>query len=245
MNTVDAAPTLDGRVALVTGGSRGSGLASARQLAGLGATVVLVGRTDESAAAAAHALVDAGLDAVGIGCDVSDMDAVRALPHRLGPLAAVDVLVCSAGVMSAPTARTLRGPEDEWRRVMAVNLDGTYAAIRAFAPAMVERRSGRIIAVSACLGRFSGPGTAGGLAPYRVAKAGVNALIKNLAAEVGQGTRGVYADAVCPGHCRTDMGGPDAPRSADDGAATITWLATGGAGERTGLLWEDRAVVPW
>lgn len=240
-----AAPPLDGRVAVVTGGSRGIGFAAAEHLARLGATVVVVGRTGAAADAAADRLVDAGLDAVGVGCDVSEMAEVAALPQRLGPLGAADVLVCAAGVMSAATAKTLRGPDEEWRRVLGVNLDGTYAAIRAFAPGMVERRWGRIIAVSACLGRFTGPGTAGGLAPYRVSKAAVNALIKNLAAELGQGARGVYADAVCPGHCRTDMGGPNAPRSAEEGAATIAWLAAGGAGERTGLLWEDRAVVPW
>jgi 3-oxoacyl-[acyl-carrier protein] reductase len=236
---------LDGRIAVVTGGSRGIGLAAARHLGALGATVVLVGRSDDSAGAAAERLVEEGLDAVGVGCDVADMAAVAALPQRLGPLGAADVVVCAAGVMSVAAAKTLRGPDEEWRRVLGVNLDGTYAAIRAFAPGMVERRWGRIIAVSACLGRFTGPGTAGGLAPYRVSKAAVNALIKNLAAELGQGARGVYADAVCPGHCRTDMGGPNAPRSAEEGAETIAWLASGGAGERTGLLWEDRAVVPW
>ena len=116
---------------------------------------------------------------------------------------------------------------------------------------MVERRSGRVIAVSACLGRFSGPGTAGGLAPYRVSKAALNAMVKNLAAELQEGRRGVLVDAMCPNHCRTDMGGPDAPRSAEEGAETIVWLATRPAHEadgtlvRSGLLWEDRHVVPW
>ena len=58
------------------------------------------------------------------------------------------------------------------------------------------------------------------------------------------GRRGVLVDAVCPGHCRTDMGGPDAPRSAEQGADTVLWLAQRDEGP-TGLLWEDRAVVPW
>jgi len=71
---------------------------------------------------------------------------------------------------------------------------------------MVAARSGRVIALSACLGRFSGPGTSGGLAPYRVSKAAVNALIRNFAAETGWGARGVLVDAVCPNHCRTPMG---------------------------------------
>lgn len=244
MSSYDA--RLDGKVAVVTGGSRGIGLAAARGLGALGATVVLVGRDDQTAADVAATLVEEGVDAVGFGCDVGDAASVAALPERLGPLAAVDVLVCAAGVMSERTAKTLRTSEEEWRRVMAVDLDGVWRTIAAFVPGMVERRSGRVVAVSACLGRMSGPGTAGGLAPYRVAKAGVNALVRNLAHEQGLGRRGVLVDATCPGHCRTDMGGPDAPRSAEEGAETAVWLATRAAdGAETGLLWEDRQVVPW
>ena len=237
---------LDGQVALVTGGSRGIGLAVARGLGAQGATVVLVGRTDDSAQAAAETLVGEGVDAVGFGCDVGSASDVAALPDRLGPLAAVDVLVCAAAVMSERTAKTLRTTEEEWRRVMDVDLDGVWRTVRTFVPGMVERRHGRVVAVSACLGRMSGPGNAGGLAPYRIAKAGVNALVRNLAHEQGMGMRGVLVDATCPGHCRTDMGGPDAPRSAEEGAETAVWLATRDAeGAETGVLWEDRKVVPW
>jgi len=235
---------MDGKVALVTGGSRGIGLAAARGLAQLGATVVLVGRTTESAERAAAVLLNDGLDAVPIGCDVSNPDDVARMAQDLGPLAAVEVLVCAAGVMSSPASRTVRSNPAEWSQVMATNLDGVFHAVHAFVPGMIERRSGRVITVSACLGRFTGPGTAGGLAPYRISKAAVNALTKNLAAEVT--SRGVLADAMCPGHCRTDMGGANAPRSAEEGADTIVWLATREVeGAQTGLLWEDRLVVPW
>jgi NAD(P)-dependent dehydrogenase (short-subunit alcohol dehydrogenase family) len=113
---------------------------------------------------------------------------------------------------------------------------------------MAENRNGRVIVYSACLGRMSGPGTAGGLAPYRISKAGVNALVRNLAHETGHGLRGFWIDAICPNHSRTDMGGPDAPRSAEEGAETAIWLATREliAGEsKTGLLWEDHEVVEW
>ena len=235
---------LDGRVALVTGGSRGIGLEVARGLGREGATVVVVGRDPDRLLAATDLLVGEGLDATAAAVDVADPAAVRALPARLGPLAVVDVLVCAAGVMSERTAKTLRTSDEEWRRVLSTNLDGVFASAAAFVPGMVERRWGRVVTLSACLGRMSGPGTDGGLAPYRVSKAAVNALTKNLAAELGGGRRGVLADAVCPGHCRTDMGGPDAPRSAADGADTAVWLACRAEGE-TGLLWEDRQIVPW
>lgn len=228
---------------LVTGGSRGIGLAAARALALGGASVTIVGVSPERSAEAAEGLRREGLDVTGRSCDVADPQAVDALAEAVGP---IDVLVLSAGVMSERTAKTLRTTPQEWRRVMSTNLDGVLWPVSAFVPGMVERRAGRVIAVSACLGRMSGPGTSGGLAPYRVSKAAVNALVKNLAAETGQGRRGVLVDAMCPNHCRTDMGGPDAPRSADEGADTIVWLATrDGDDLPTGLLWEDRAVVPW
>lgn len=242
---------MDGRVVLVTGGSRGIGLAAARDLGHRGATVVLVGRDTRRAESAASALRDEGIDAVGFGCDVGDPAQVGRLVEAMGSLAAVDVLVLSAGVMSSRMSKTLRTEPAEWSEVLRTNLDGAFLPISAFVPGMVERRDGRVIAVSACLGRFSGPGTSGGLAPYRVSKAALNALVKNLAAELMQGKRGVLVDAMCPNHCRTDMGGPDAPRSAEEGAETIVWLATrpaelvDGQPVATGLLWEDRQIVPW
>jgi len=243
----DPRQQLAGRTALVTGGSRGIGRAVAESLAWRGATVVVLGLDPDRASEASAQMVSQGLDVVGVACDVADPDAVASLPARLGPLAAVDVLVNAAGVMAARTAKSLRADEAEWRRVMGVNLDGAVRVTRSFGPGMVERRRGRIINLSACLGRFTGPGLAGGLAPYRVSKAALNAFTANLAAETGHGRRGVLVDATCPGHCRTDMGGSGAPRSAEEGAATTVWLATRPHDEqtRTGLLWEDREVVPW
>lgn len=248
---VPSSVALDNQVVLVTGGSRGIGLAAARGLGQLGATVVLVGRDRQRAEDAARALRADGIDAVGHGCDVAEAAAVDQLAADLGSLAAVDVLVVAAGVMSERMAKTLRCSAEEWRRVLSVNLDGAFHVISAFGPGMAERRRGRVITVSACLGRFSGPGTSGGLAPYRVSKAALNALTKNLSAELQHGARGVLVDAMCPNHCRTDMGGPDAPRSAEEGADTIVWLATrssqqsDGSPVPTGLLWEDRVAIPW
>lgn len=235
---------LDGRLALVTGGSRGIGRAVARGLAREGATVVLVARDAGRLEQAVAELVAEGLDVTGRAADVADGEAVRRLPAELGPLAAVDVLVNAAGVMSERSSKTLRTSDQEWRRVLGTNLDGVFATTATFVPGMVERRYGRVVNLSACLGRMSGPGTSGGLAPYRISKAAVNALTKNLAAELQDGRRGVLVDAVCPGHCATDMGGPDAPRSAEQGADTVLWLATRDAGP-TGLLWEDRTPVAW
>lgn len=242
---------IDGQVAVVTGGSRGIGFAAAQELGRLGASLVLIGRDGPRSEEAARTLRSEGIDAVGHGCDVSRASELQGLVQELGPQANADILVVSAGVMSERMAKTLRTTPEEWDRVMGINLNGAFYAISAFVPGMAERRRGRVITVSACLGRFSGPGTNGGLAPYRVSKAALNALTKNLAAELQLGARGVLVDAMCPNHCRTDMGGPEAPRSAQEGADTIVWLATradrdaAGKVAPTGLLWEDREVIPW
>ena len=160
---------------------------------------------------------------------------------------APEILILAHGVMSDKMSKTLKTNDAEWRRVMAVNLDSVFTIVNGLAPAMVEARSGRIVIYSACLGRMSGPGNAGGLAPYRISKAGVNALVRNLAHETGLGARGVLVDAVCPNHSRTDMGGADAPRSAEEGAACALWLVTRefNVGDTTGVLWEDNQIVEW
>jgi 3-oxoacyl-[acyl-carrier protein] reductase len=233
-------------VAVVTGGSRGIGRAAVVGLARSGRTVALVGRHQATVDAAASELVADGLDVVGAVCDVTEPSEVERLAERVAAIGPVDVLVNSAGVMSDRMAKTLRATPDEWRRVLDVNLIGAVHMIRQFGPQMYERRDGRVINVTACMGRFSGPGLSGGLAPYRVSKAALNALTLNFAAETGFGRRGILVDAMCPAHCRTDMGGPDAPRSADEGADTIVWLATRpGEGAETGRLWEDRQPIAW
>lgn len=238
---------LSDQVVVITGGSRGIGFAAAQALGELGATIVIVSCELENLTEATKQLVSQGIDVDFICADVSESEAVHAaiLEHPIASRA--DVLVNSAGVMSEKMAKTLRTTSQEWHRVMGINLDGTFNMIAAIGPQMAGRKSGRIINVSACLGRFSGPGLAGGLAPYRISKTAVNALTKNLAAELGNGSRGVLVDAMCPNHTRTDMGGPDAPRSPEEAADTIVWLATRehNSDTQTGLLWEDRKVVPW
>lgn len=241
------ASDLSEKVAVITGGSRGIGFAAAKQLGALGATVVLVGRSEENLSSAVSALLELGVDADAICVDVSDASQVAKKIGENSLAAQADILINSAGVMSEKMAKTLRTTPEEWRRVMGINLDGTFNMISAIGPQMAQRKSGRIINVSACLGRFTGPGLAGGLAPYRISKTAVNALTKNLASELGNGTRGVLVDAMCPNHTRTDMGGPDAPRSPEEAADTIVWLSTRehDADTQTGLLWEDRQIVPW
>ena len=243
-------------LAIITGGSRGLGLEVAKALSLQGFDLALIAKDSERLEAAAQLLRDADTHQNGTAtshistftCDLEQPHLVRELIDSLNQsLSTPTVLVLAHGVMSEKMSKTLKTNDAEWRRVMAINLDSVFQLVNGIAPAMADARNGRVIIFSACLGRMSGPGNAGGLAPYRISKAGVNALVRNLAHETGLGARGFLVDATCPNHSRTDMGGPDAPRSAEEGAATAIWLATRefNAGDTTGVLWEDQQVVPW
>ena len=234
---------------VVTGGSRGLGFETAKALKALGHDIVLVAKDSarlEQTAAELHC------DFRSV--DLEDIDAAKkCFDEILESFGTPEILIIAHAVMSAKMSKTLKTDNDEWRRVMAINLDSVFCALNILAAPMAAARSGRVIVFSACLGRMSGPGNTGGLAPYRVSKAGVNALVRNLAHETGLGSRGFLIDALCPNHSRTDMGGPDAPLSAEEGAHTAIWLATrefdvNGATDQeklTGLLWEEMKVVPW
>ena len=257
---------MEAPVALITGGSRGLGFETAKALCAQGFELILIAKDADRLQSAAAELVAAHESgatatqpatthsvttyAVDLENPIATSDALEkiALAHPN-----ITHLVLAHGVMSEKMSKTLKTTDQEWRRVMSINLDSVFQIVNRLAPAIVDARNGRIIIFSACLGRMSGPGNAGGLAPYRISKAGVNALVRNLAHETGLGARGVLVDAICPNHSRTDMGGPDAPRSAAEGAETAIWLATREFDKdsddftknTTGVLWEDRQIVPW
>jgi len=237
-------------LAVVTGASRGLGFENASSLAGLGYDIVMIAKDSDRLSSAQQLLQQKhpSQNFTTYPVDLEDMQAVRKTVELISQQHIVpEILILAHGVMSEKMSKTLKTSDAEWRRVMAINLDSVFTLVNGLAPAMVEARTGRIIIYSACLGRMSGPGNAGGLAPYRISKAGVNAFVRNLAHETGLGARGVLVDAVCPNHSRTDMGGADAPRSAEEGAACALWLATRefNPGDTTGVLWEDNQIVEW
>lgn len=226
--------------ALITGGSRGIGFEIAKGLISQNIDTTILGQQQERVTKAA-----AELGATGVCCDVRDYRQLLDLKSVHQPF---DIIVLSHGVMSEKISKTMKATKEDWDRTIDVNLTGVFNVVNIFADHMVEKRNGRVIVLSACLGRMSGPGNVGGLAPYRISKAGVNAFVRNFAHETGLGARGVLVDAICPGHCQTDMGGPDAPRTAAEGAETAIWLATrefNPGSDQTGALWEDREIVPW
>lgn len=237
-------------LAIITGASRGLGFENAKSLVALGYDIVMIAK-DSDRLASAQQLLQGQYPKqkfTTYAVDLEDMAATRATVDLIAQEQPVpEVMILAHGVMSEKMSKTLKTTDAEWRRVMSINLDSVFTIVNGLVPAMAEARNGRVVIYSACLGRMSGPGNAGGLAPYRISKAGVNALVRNLAHETGLGARGVLVDAVCPNHSRTDMGGPDAPRSAEEGAATALWLATRefNAGDTTGVLWEDNHIVQW
>lgn len=188
---------LDGKVALVTGGSRGIGLAICTALAQAGARVAVVARNAEGAVSAAGALGDAHR---GYGCDVADpaqvQATVAAVEADLGP---VDILVNNAGITRDNIL--LRMKDEEFDEVIATNLKGAFNLIRAVTRGMMKRRTGSIVNITSVVGLMGNAGQAN----YAASKAGLVGMTKSVAKELA--SRGVRCNAVAPGFIRTDMTG--------------------------------------
>ncbi len=189
---------LVGRGVVVTGGSRGIGLACAEALAEAGGRVVVSARSEAGVEAAAGALREAGHEAWGIPCDVTDEASVAALADAArGRLGEVDILVNNAGV--APSNPVHRITRAEWDDTLAVNATGAFLCTRAFLPDMVARRRGRIVSVASIAARVG----AAYIATYAASKHALLGFTRSVAAEVA--AKGVTVNAVCPGYVATDM----------------------------------------
>ena len=185
---------MEGRVAVVTGGAQGIGLAVARRLAEGGARVVLWDLDGDLAREAAEAL---GGGAEGQAIDVTDAAAVEALTARaLDAHGRIDALVTSAGI-AGPNAPLVDYPPDAWRRVMAVNVDGVFHCCRAVLPAMARAGYGRVVNIASVAGKEGNPGASA----YSASKAAVIALTKSLGKEhAGQD---IAVNCVTPAAART------------------------------------------
>ena len=186
---------LTGRVALVTGGTRGIGRAIAETLAECGARVAVVGRDQARADAAA---AEIGRGAQGFACDIADVAQVNALIESVEKaFGSLDILVNNAGLTRDNIL--LRLKDDDWDAVIDANLRGAFATIRATTRGMMKRRWGRIINISSVVGLIGNKGQAN----YAASKAGLIGLTKSVAKEFA--SRNILANVIAPGFIETDM----------------------------------------
>jgi 3-oxoacyl-[acyl-carrier protein] reductase len=197
------APTvqgLEGQVAVVTGGGRGIGAGISARLAGLGATVVLCGRTRAPLEAIASAIRQAGGRCDAAECDVSRLESVEALAQRVdSSFGRLDVLVNNAGV-SGVRVPLHEYPPQVWDEVMSTNLRGVYYTIRSLVPLMLRSGGGHIINISSLAGKNALPKSA----CYAASKWGLNGLSYSVAEELrGQNIR---VSVICPGSTLSEWG---------------------------------------
>ncbi len=190
------------RAVVITGAGGGIGRAVARAFAAEGAAVA-ASDTGASAEETASLLRGDGARAFAVPADVTDLGAMQALMARaVAELGSVDVVVTCAGL--GTSGLLVDQDPDEWLRVIDVNLNGTYRAVRAALPHMIARGTGRILTIASVFGRVGGYGY---VSAYVASKHGVIGLTRALAAELGsQGHRGITANAICPGYVRAGMG---------------------------------------
>ena len=190
---------LRGKVALITGGGSGMGRASCRLFAAEGAQVAVVDRVVEAGEETAALIRDGGGEATFVAADVADAAAVeRMVATTVGTYGRLDVLFNNAGV-EGPSVNLLDYGEDDWARVIAVNLTAVYRAMRAAIPHMIDQGGGVILSTASVAGLV-------GLArssAYSAAKAGVIGLTRTVALEYGP--RGIRANCICPGFVATPM----------------------------------------
>jgi NAD(P)-dependent dehydrogenase (short-subunit alcohol dehydrogenase family) len=230
------------RVAVVTGANRGIGFEVCRQLAGRGIHVILTSRDEGKGTAACQKLKGHGLDVRYHQLDVTDAASI----HRLETFiqeeyGRLDILINNAGVGLDDQASVFKMRLDILDATLRTNFYGPLLLCQAFVPLMKRNKYGRIVNVSSGLGQLDSLGS--GYPAYELSKAALNALTLSMAREL-RGTN-VLVNAMCPGWVRTDMGGWHAPRSVEEGADTVVWLATLPDGGPQGGFFRDRQPIPW
>ena len=233
----------DRTIAVVTGANRGIGLEIVRQLAAQGMRVLLASRDAGKGDAAAAALRGTGLAVDALPLDVTDAASCAAAHEWLARrFERVDVLVNNAGILIDDSgASVLDLPIATLRETLDTNLIGVLQVTQALAPLLKRSRHGRIVNLSSGLGQLSEMGA--GTPAYRMSKTALNALTRILAAELA--ADGIKVNAMCPGWVRTDMGGPNATRTVEQGADTAVWLATLPDDGPSGSYFRDRTPIPW
>lgn len=191
--------SLAGRVAVVTGGSRGIGNSIARSFAKSGMAVAIVSKSDSGTRSAAKNLRQQGLSAIGIPCDVSELESVhQALATVAEELGGIDVLVNSAGVLDLQSVSDTS--VEHWDQVLAINLKGTFLACQQAIPYLEASSAARIINIASNAGRMGG--FENGMA-YTASKGGIISLTYGLARRLA--AKGITVNCIAPGTIQSDM----------------------------------------
>ena len=230
-----------GSVALVTGANKGIGYEIARQLGERGFHVFVGARNADAGDQAAASLRQGGASVEFVHIDVSDRASTQAAAKIVaGKTSHVDVLVNNAGVMEDKTGVS-ELDEDVLLRTLMTNMFGPVRVTQAFLPLLLNSPRASVINMSSGLGQLSDMGDT--YPAYSISKTALNAVTCQFAAALHD--KGITVNSVCPGWVKTDMGGPNAPRTVQQGADTVTWLATEAPRTLTGQFLRDRNVIAW
>ena len=234
------------KVAVVTGANRGLGFETSRQLARLGIQVVFTSRDPSKGKAAANKLLEEGLQVVYHPLDVTSFESIEQLAQFVRQeFGRLDILVNNAGILPDPISSeagsVFNAKVETLRTAMETNVCGPLLLCQALIPLMKERNYGRVVNLSSGMGQLSHMN--GGYPAYRMSKASLNVLTRILADEL-KGTN-ILVNSLCPGWVKTDMGGPNAPLTPEQGVETIVWLATLPDGGPAGGFFRDKKPIPW
>jgi NAD(P)-dependent dehydrogenase (short-subunit alcohol dehydrogenase family) len=233
-------------VALITGARRGIGRKITEQFLAAGTNVVATCTDAAQAEQLQRELSElGGGEVLGAQLDVCDHNQVVQLAGRIEErFGKLDILINNAGVMDKSPSTVATQSLADWNRIIDTNLRGPFLLCQAMIPLLKKSPNGRIINLAGMLGTFASGMEGGGFPAYRISKAGLNALTLILAEELK--ADGILVTAVDPGWVRTDLGGPDAPRSPDDAAADVVSVARlNGDNPQSGVLLRGGQPVRW
>jgi NAD(P)-dependent dehydrogenase (short-subunit alcohol dehydrogenase family) len=230
------------KIVLITGANRGIGLEAAHQLSGRRFHVVIGARDAASGRQAAAAIQAADGKATFLSLDVSNSDSILSAASAFARIAGrLDVLVNNAGIYPDKGLSILTLPRDRLHQTLQTNTYGPLEVTQSFLPYLRRAAPARVINVSSGYGQLDG--LSANVPSYCLSKLALNGLTIMLA-EALQGEH-IAVNSMCPGWVRTEMGGPNADRSVEEGADTMVWLAADAPHELTGKFFRDRQEVPW
>jgi NAD(P)-dependent dehydrogenase (short-subunit alcohol dehydrogenase family) len=230
------------RLAVVTGGNKGIGLELCRQLARLDIDVILTARNKERGQSAVQQLAGEGLAVNFHQLDVADQNSVRRLARHLADEhGRLDILINNAAILIDRGMKVLEMDVTIVRQTMETNFYGPLRLCQMLVPLMARNRYGRIVNLSSTQGSLHHMGGTG--LGYKTSKTAINVLTKVLSVEVRHDN--ILVNSVDPGWVQTDMGGSHAPRSLEQGAETVVWLATLPDDGPTGGFFRDKRPDDW